>query len=250
MTPFVRAARTSVDVTGPSGESRTFPPVRLIVARCSVSYSGRLSTHLPEAVRLLMFKADGTFMVWADGGGPSVKPQNWMAPPTVIEEEPGRMVVRKRGGEDRLEIRVAEVLSDVTHDMGQAAALEKEGLERELQELLAESPGWCGEGLRLVRREYPTDIGPVDLMCLDDDDEYVAVEVKRVGTIEAVEQLTRYLERICESPGLGRCRGVLAAQQIKPQARTLAEARRIACVEVDLAVLRGEREPDLTLFAG
>src|SRR5919109_452711 len=171
-----RAARTAADLTGPSGGRRSFPPVRLIVARCSVSYSGRVSTHLPEAVRLLMFKADGTFMVWADGGGPSVKPQNWMTPPTVIEEEPGRMVVRKRGGEDRLEIRVAEVLSDVTHDMGQAAALEKEGL--------------------------------------------------------------------------GRCRGVLAAQQIKPQARTLAEARGIACVEVDLAVLRGEREPDLTLFAG
>src|ERR671922_3095275 len=245
-----RAARTAAALTGPSGGRRPFPPVRLIVARCSVSYSGRLSTHLPEAVRLLMFKADGTFMVWADGGGPSVKPQNWMTPPTVIEEEPGRMVVRKRGGEDRLEIRVAEVLSDVTHDMGQAAALEKEGLERELQELLAESPAWCGEGLRLVRREYPTDIGPVDLMCLDEDDEYVAVEIKRVGTIEAVEQLTRYLERICEAPGLRGCRGVLAAQQIKPQARVLAEARGITCAQIDVAVLRGEREPDLTLFAG
>jgi endonuclease len=158
--------------------------------------------------------------------------------------------VRKRGGEDRLEIRIAEVLSDVTHDMGEAAALEKEGVERELQELLADAPEWCGEGLRLIRREWPTDIGPVDLMCLDGEDEYVAVEIKRVATIEAVEQLTRYLERICEAPSFGRCRGVLAAQVVKPQARTLAESRGIACVEVDLGVLRGEREPDLTLFAG
>ncbi len=177
-----------------------------------------------------------------------VKPQNWMTPPTVIEEEPGRIVVRKKAGasEDRLEIRVAEVLSDVTHDMGEAAALEKEGVERELQEALADAPP---EGLRLIRREWPTDIGPVDLMCRDDADEFVAVEIKRVATIEAVEQLTRYLERICREPGLARCRGVLAAQVIKPQARVLAESRGIACVEVDLSVLRGERDPDLTLFA-
>jgi RecB family endonuclease NucS len=221
--------------------------VRLIVARCEVRYTGRLTAVLPEALRLLMLKSDGSVMVHADTGG--FKPQNWMTPPTVIEEDAGLMVVRKRGADDRLEIRVAEVLSDVTHDMGEAAALEKEGVERELQELLANSPGWCGEGLRLVRREWPTDIGPVDLMCRDIDDEYVAVEIKRIGTIEAVEQLSRYLERICESPGLARCRGVLAAQQIKPQARVLAEARGIRCVEVDLGVVRGEREPDLTLFA-
>ena len=222
--------------------------MRLIVARCEVRYTGRLTAVLPKALRLLMLKSDGSVMVHADTGG--FKPQNWMTPPTVIEEEPGRMVVRKRGGEDRLDIHIAEVLSDVSHDMGEAAALEKEGIERELQELLAESPAWCGEGLRLVRREYPTDIGPVDLMCLNEDEEYVAVEIKRVGTIEAVEQLTRYLERICEEPGLRNCRGVLAAQQIKPQARVLAEARGIACVGVDVTVLRGEREPDLTLFAG
>jgi RecB family endonuclease NucS len=221
--------------------------VRLIVARCEVHYSGRLTAVLPEALRLLMLKSDGSVMVHADTGG--FKPQNWMTPPTVIEEEPDLMVVRGRGREDRLEIRIAEVLSDVTHDMGAAAALEKEGVERELQELLADAPGWCGEGLRLVRREWPTDIGPVDLMCLDGEDEYVAVEIKRVGTIEAVEQLSRYLERICESPGLGRCRGVLAAQHLKPQARALAEARGIRCVQIDLGVLRGEREPDLTLFA-
>ena len=221
--------------------------MRLIVARCEVHYSGRLTAVLPEALRLLMLKSDGSVMVHADTGG--FKPQNWMTPPTVIEEEPDLMVVRGRGREDRLEIRIAEVLSDVTHDMGAAAALEKEGVERELQELLADAPGWCGEGLRLVRREWPTDIGPVDLMCLDGEDEYVAVEIKRVGTIEAVEQLSRYLERICESPGLGRCRGVLAAQHLKPQARALAEARGIRCVQIDLGVLRGEREPDLTLFA-
>jgi endonuclease len=219
--------------------------VRLIVARCEVHYTGRLTAILPEALRLLMVKSDGSVMVHADTGG--YKPSNWMTAPTVIEEEPGLMVVRKRGAEDRLEIRIAEVVSDVTHDMGEAAALEKEGVERELQELLADAPP---EGLRLVRREWPTDIGPVDLMCRDDEDEFVAVEIKRVGTIEAVEQLTRYLERICEDPGMTRCRGVLAAGTIKPQARRLAESRGIACVEVDPAVLRGEREPELTLFTG
>ena len=223
--------------------------MRLIVARCEVRYTGRLTAVLPEALRLIMVKSDGSVMVHADTGG--YKPQNWMTPPAVVEEEPGLMVVRKRAGasEDRLEIRIAEVLSDVEHDMGEAAALEKEGAETELQELLADSPAWCGEGLRLMRREWPTDIGPVDLMCRDGEDGYVAVEIKRVGTIDAVEQLTRYLERICEQPGFAHCRGVLAAQTIKPQARALAEARAIGCVEVDLAVLRGEREPDLTLFA-
>jgi endonuclease len=220
--------------------------VRLIVARCEVRYTGRLTAVLPEALRLLMVKSDGSVMVHADTGG--YKPQNWMTPPTVIEEEPGLMVVRKRAGstEDRLEIRIAEVLSDVTHDMGEAAALEKEGVERELQELLADAPP---DGMRLVRREWPTDIGPVDLMCRDDGDGFVAVEIKRVATIEAVEQLTRYLERLQDEPELAGCRGVLAAQSIKPQARTLASARGIDCVEVDLDVLRGEREPDLTLFA-
>jgi endonuclease len=221
--------------------------VRLIVARCEVVYTGRLTARLPEALRLVMVKSDGSVMVHADSGG--YKPSNWMTAPTILEEEPGSMVVRKPGAEDRLEIRIAEVLSDVTHDMGEPAALEKEGVERELQELLADAPAWCGEGLRLQRREWPTDIGPVDLMCRDGEDGYVAVEIKRIGTIEAVEQLARYLERIRTEPGLGRCRGVLAAQVLKPQARVLAESRGIDCVEVDLAVLKGEREPDLTLFA-
>ena len=229
--------------------------MRLIVARCEVRYSGRLSAVLPEALRLLMVKADGSVMVHADAGG--FKPLNWMTPPTVIEAEgepPERIVVRKRAGssEDRLDIRIAEVLSDTTHDMGSpgdAAGLEKDGVERDLQEALAAAPAWCGDGFRLVRREWPTDIGPVDLMCRDPDDGWVAVEIKRVGTIDAVEQLTRYLARIRLDPALGQCRGVLAAGHIKPQARVLAEARGIACVEVDLAVLRGDREPDLRLFA-
>jgi RecB family endonuclease NucS len=228
--------------------------MRLMIARCSIAYSGRLSTQLAEATRLLMIKADGTFMVFSDHGGPSVKPLNWMTPPTVIDESPQRIVVRKRAGasEERLEISVAEILSDVTHEMGSPGsevALAKDGVEAHLQELLAQSPQWCGEGLRLVRREWPTDIGPVDLMCRDDDEAWVAVEIKRVAGIEAVEQLARYLERIRLDPAFASCRGVLAAQSIRPQARVLAEARGIACVEVDLAVLRGERVPDLRLFA-
>lgn len=195
-----------------------------------------------------MIKSDGSVLIHADTGG--FKPQNWMTPPTTIVDEPGLIVVTKHAGatEDRVEIRIAEVLSDVTHDMGEAAALQRDGVEAHLQELLAEQPHWCGDGLRLVRREWATDIGPVDLMCKDPDDNWVAVEIKRVGTIEAVDQITRYLERIHAEPSMAGCRGVLAAQSIKPQARTLAEGREIACVEVDLAVLRGEREPDLTLF--
>jgi RecB family endonuclease NucS len=229
--------------------------MRLMVARCSIDYAGRLNTHLGEATRLLMFKADGTFMVWSDYGGSSVKPLNWMTPPTVIEEddEGTTLVVRKRAGtsEDRLDITLHEILSDVSHEMGSPAAdhaLAKDGVEAHLQELLAEQPHWCGDGFRLVRREWPTDIGPVDLMCRDGEDGWVAVEIKRVAGIEAVEQLTRYLERIRLDPAFELCRGVLAAQLIKPQARVLAQARGIDCVEVDLAVLRGEREPDLKLF--
>jgi RecB family endonuclease NucS len=229
--------------------------VRLIVARCEVSYAGRLTTALPEAVRLLMLKPDGTFMVWADGSGPNVKPLNWMIPPTVVEEQAGadgrlqRLVVRKLRQDDRLQIDIAEVLSDVEHELDAVASLAKEGLEQELQELLAGAPQWCGEGFRLVRREWPTDIGPVDLMCRDAADEWVAVEVKRIATIDAVEQLTRYLERVRLDPALASCRGVLVAQVIKPQARVLALAREIDCVEIDLELLRGEREPELTLFA-
>jgi len=235
-----------------------------MIARCSIDYSGRLETHLAEATRLLMLKADGTFMVWSDHGSQSVKPLNWMTPPTAIEEvgpEPGsgrsgpqRIIVRKHAGttEDRVEIELHEILSDVTHEMGSPDAdvpLSKDGVEAHLQEALAAAPEWCGEGFRLVRREWPTDIGPVDLMCRDDEDRWVAVEIKRVAGIDAVEQLSRYLERIRRDPEFAECRGVLAAQVIKPQARVLAGAREIECVEVDLAVVRGERQPELKLFA-
>jgi len=224
--------------------------MRLIVARCSVKYTGRLSTELPEALRLVMIKADGTVMIFSDGGGHKVKPLNWMTPPTAIEEDGQAIVVRKLKGEDRLDIRLAEVVSDSTHVMDcDAGPLEKDGVEAHLQELLADAPGWCGDGFRLARREWPTDIGPVDLMCRDEEDGWVAVEIKRVGTIDAVEQLSRYLERIRVDPAMAGCRGVLAAQTVKPQARVLAEARGLAWVEVDLAQLRGEREPSLTLFA-
>jgi RecB family endonuclease NucS len=229
--------------------------VRLIVARCEVSYIGRTTTVLPEAVRLLMCKGDGTFMVWADGGSPNVKPLNWMTPPTVFSEERDpsgtltRLVVRKQRDDERLEIAIAEVFADVDHELDVLVALEKEGLERELQELLADAPEWCGEGFRLVRREWPTDIGPVDLMCRDTQDEWIAVEIKRVATMESVEQLTRYLERIRLDPAMASCRGVLVAKWIKPQARVLATSRSIDCVEIDVEVLRGNREPDLRLFA-
>jgi hypothetical protein len=223
--------------------------VRLIVARCEVTYAGRLSTVLPMAVRLLVLKADGSVLVHADAGG--YKPLNWMTAPTAIDVEgdpPSRIEVRKLKGSERLEIAIEQVLTDVTHEADIVATLEKDGVERDLQELLAAAPSHCGEGFRLARREWPTDIGPVDLMCRELDDGWVAVEIKRIGTIEAVEQLSRYLERIRLDPALEQCRGVLAAQTIKPQAKVLAQSRGIACVEVSLEELRGEREPDLTLF--
>jgi RecB family endonuclease NucS len=166
----------------------------------------------------------------------------------VTEELGEVLVVRKAKTEDVLEIRLAEVLSDVTHDMGESAALQKDGVERDLQLELAAAPSALGEELTLVKREWPTEIGPVDLMCRDESGEWVAVEIKRVGTIDAVEQLTRYLGFIREDPAKAACRGILAAQSVKPQAIALAESRGLRCVEVDLAVLRGEREPELTLF--
>ena len=223
--------------------------MRLIVARCEVTYTGRLSAHLPESTRLLMLKADGSVLIHADAGG--YKPLNWMTPPTVIEDCGDVLVVRKRAGksEDRLEIRLLEVLSDVEHEMGEAAELEKDGVERDLQEALAADPTALGESLRLVLREWATEVGPVDLMCRDEEDGWVAVEIKRVGTIEAVEQLSRYLECIRVDSAKAACRGILAAQVLKPQAVALATARGIRCVAVDLDVLRGLREPELTLFS-
>ena len=223
--------------------------MRLIVARCEARYSGRLSAFLPEAVRLVMIKADGTVMLWSDGGGYKVKPLNWMTAPTFVEDEGDRLVVRKLKTDDVLEIRLVEVLSDVVHDMGESAALQKDGVERDLQEELAAAPSALGEELTLVRREWPTEVGPVDLMCRDAGGGWVAVEIKRTGTIDAVEQLTRYLGFIRVDPAKEACRGILAAQRLTAQAVTLAESRGIRCVEVDLELLRGEREPDLTLFA-
>ena len=221
--------------------------MRLIVARCEVVYSGRLNATLPEAVRLLIVKADGSVLVHDDAGG--FKPLNWMTAPTFVADEGDKLVVTKPKTEDQLEIRLVEVLSDVAHDMGESAALQKDGVERDLQLALADAPDALGEPLTLVKREWATEIGPVDLMCKDADGEWVAVEIKRIGPIEAVEQLTRYLAFIREDPAKVACRGILAAQQIKPQAVALAESRGIRCATVDLQVLRGERQPDLTLFA-
>jgi RecB family endonuclease NucS len=201
---------------------------------------------LPEAVRLLILKADGSVLVHDDAGG--YKPLNWATGPTFVEELGDVLVVRKAKTDDVVEIRLAEVLSDVTHDMGESVALQKDGVERDLQLQLAAAPTALGEALTLVKREWPTEVGPVDLMCKDEEGEWVAVEIKRVGTIDAVEQLTRYLDFIREDPAKADCRGILAAQALKPQAVALAESRGIRCVEVDLALLRGEREPDLTLF--
>jgi len=224
-----------------------FRGVPLIVARCEVTYAGRVSALLPEAVRLLILKADGSVLVHDDAGG--YKPLNWMVAPTYVADEGERLVVTKPKSDDELEIRLLQVLSDVEHDMGESAALQKDGVERDLQEALAAAPDALGEPLTLVRREWQTEVGPVDLMCRDDEDEWIAVEVKRIGTIEAVEQLTRYLDFIRRDPAKEGCRGILAAERLKPQAIALAESRGIRCVAVDLAVLRGEREPDLTLFA-
>jgi RecB family endonuclease NucS len=219
--------------------------VRLLVARCEVVYTGRLNAVLPPAIRLVVLKADGSVLVHDDAGG--YKPLNWMTPPTFVEELDDLLAVAK--GDERLEIRILELLSDVTHDMGESVALAKDGVERDLQEELATQPDALGDELRLVRREWPTDVGPVDLMCRDAEGGWVAVEVKRVATIDAVEQLSRYLERIRLDPARRECTGVLAAERLKPQAVTLATARGIRCVQVDLGLLRGTREPELTLFA-
>lgn len=221
--------------------------MRLIVARCEVIYAGRVSSILPMATRLIMWKSDGSIMVHSDAGG--YKPENWMTPPTRIVEEDAAIIVEKGPASrvERLEIRIEEMISDSAHDMGEAARLVKDGVERDLQLALADAPQTLGEGMKLVRREYPTPIGPVDLMCIDTHG-YVAVEVKRVGTIDAVEQLTRYLEYIRAEHGMEACRGILVAESIKPQARTLARSRDMDSLELNLAELRGLKEPDLKLF--
>ena len=219
--------------------------MRLTVARCSVDYTGRLSAHLPSAVRLIMVKADGSVSIHSDGG--AYKPLNWMSPPCRLVEGPAAWTVTNPAGE-RLDITVEEVLLDVRHDLGTDPGLRKDGVEARLQELLAASCETLGPGWTLVRREYPTDIGPVDLLCRDAAGATVAVEVKRRGEIDGVEQLSRYLARLDRDPLLRPVRGVLAAQEFKPQARVLAADRGIDCLVLDYDALRGLEPVNPTLF--
>jgi endonuclease len=219
--------------------------VRLVIARCSVDYAGRLSAHLPLAARLLIVKADSSVLVHSDGG--SYKPLNWMSPPCRLAEEPGRWVVTGKSGET-LTIEIEEIISDSSFDLGTDPGLKKDGVESHLQELLAAQMQVLGEGWRLVRREYPTAIGPVDLMCRDALGGSVAIEVKRRAEIDGVEQLTRYLELLNRDPLLAPVRGILAAQEIRPQARVLAEDRGIRCITLDYDSMRGAGDGALRLF--
>jgi RecB family endonuclease NucS len=219
--------------------------VRLVIARCSVDYIGRLTAHLPLAVRLLMVKADGSVSIHADDR--AYKPLNWMSPPCRVEEAPGVWKVVNKAGEE-LRITLEEVLHDSSHELGFDPGLVKDGVEAHLQELLAAAPTVLGTGYTLVRREYPTAIGPVDLLCRDGEGGTVAVEIKRRGDIDGVEQLTRYLDLLGRDPLLAPVRGIFAAQQIKPQARVLALDRGIRCVVLDYHALRGVVPDDLTLF--
>ena len=228
--------------------------MRLVVARCQVDYAGRLTAHLPMATRVLMLKSDGSVLVHSDGG--SYKPLNWMSPPCTVKEgtaDDGRSewTVTSPKTDDTLRILIDEVIHDTSHDLGVDPGLQKDGVEKHLQELLAEHPATLAEGLSLVRREYPTAIGPVDLMCRDDSGLSVAVEIKRRGEIDGVEQLTRYLELLNREPLLttkGPVRGIFAAQLIKPQARVLAEDRGITCAVVDYDALRGLDDSEHRLF--
>jgi len=219
--------------------------VRVLVARCSVEYQGRLGARLPEANRLVLLKADGSIAIHADSK--AYKPLNWMNPPCTIREEEGRIVAANPAGET-LTIELHEVLHDYGFELGDDPGLAKDGVEAELQELLAKRVAALGEELKLVRREYPTDIGPVDLLCRDAEDRAVVVEVKRVGEIAGVEQLLRYQERLDLDPSLRPTRGMFVATRIKPQARVFAESRGIACVEIDLEELRAGAPVDLRLF--
>ncbi|HEY7174757.1 MAG TPA: endonuclease NucS [Micromonosporaceae bacterium] len=219
--------------------------MRLVIARCSVDYVGRLSAHLPLATRLVMVKADGSVSVHADDR--AYKPLNWMSPPCRIEEAPGVWRVVNKAGEE-LRITLDEIFHDTAFEFGPDPGLQKDGVEAHLQELLAASPAVLGVGFTLVRREYPTAIGPVDLLCRDPDGGTVAIEVKRRGEIDGVEQLTRYLELLNRDPLLAPVTGILAAQEIKPQARVLAADRGIRCVTVDYDTLRGFDNADDRLF--
>ena len=229
--------------------------MRLVVARCQVDYAGRLTAHLPMATRVLMIKADGSVLVHSDGG--SYKPLNWMSPPCTLREataDDGTLLwtvtsrASAKGPEDTLQILIEEIFSDSSHDLGVDPGLQKDGVEKHLQELLAEHPSHLEEDLTLVRREFPTAIGPVDLMCRDAGGASVAVEIKRRGEIDGVEQLTRYLELLNRDPLLAPVRGIFAAQEIKPQARVLATDRGIACALLDYDALRGLDSGEDRLF--
>jgi endonuclease len=219
--------------------------VRLVIARCSVDYVGRLTAHLPSALRLLIVKADGSVLVHSDGG--SYKPLNWMSPPCKLAEQPGKWTVTNKAGET-LAITLEEIVSDTSTDLGVDPGLKKDGVESHLQELLAVQLHVLGDGWRLVRREFPTPIGPVDLMCKDATGSSVAVEIKRRGEIDGVEQLTRYLNLLNRDPLLAPVQGIFAAQEIKPQARVLATDRGIRCVLLDYESMRGTEDDSLRLF--
>jgi endonuclease len=219
--------------------------MRLVVARCTVDYSGRLTAHLPEAIRLIMVKADGTLAIHSDGN--ASKPLNWMIAPNLLEIHEDRWEVTNAKGE-RLQIWIHEVLEDVVHELGDDPGLVKDGVEAHLQELLAVSPHVLEEGLTLIRREYQTDIGPVDLLCADVNSATVAIEVKRRGEIDGVEQLARYIERLDNDARLAPVRGMFVAQSITPQARVMAEARGIEAIEVDYDGLREAEDTELRLF--
>ena len=219
--------------------------MRLVIARCTVDYAGRLTAHLPSAIRLLLVKADGSVSIHADGG--AYKPLNWMSPPCLIAEADGVWRVTNKA-QEQLVITLDEVFHDSSHELGVDPGLQKDGVERHLQELLADRCEALGSGWSLVQREYATDIGPVDLLCRDDAGVRVAVEIKRKGEIDGVEQLTRYLQRLNLDPLLAPVRGVLAAQVITPQARVLATDRGIECVVLDYDALRGLAPRNATLF--
>ncbi|WP_370618621.1 endonuclease NucS [Mumia sp. Pv 4-285] len=225
--------------------------MRLVIARCQVDYAGRLSAHLPMATRLILVKSDGSVSIHSDDR--AYKPLNWMSPPAVMREgvtDEGTVewTVSATKTDDTLRILIEELLHDSSHDLGVDPGLQKDGVEKHLQELLAEHPTSLGDGMSLVRREYMTAIGPVDLLCRDARGASVAVEVKRRGEIDGVEQLTRYLELMNRDPLLAPVRGIFAAQEIKPQARTLAADRGIECRLVDYDALRGIDDPSLRLF--
>jgi endonuclease len=218
--------------------------VRLVIARCTVTYDGRLSAYLPSALRLLIVKADGSVLVHSDGG--SYKPLNWMSPPCRLAEsdDGGTWTVTNKAGET-LTISLEEVVSDTSVALGTDPGLVKDGVESHLQELLAAQLNLLGDGWRLVRREYPTPIGPVDIMCRNSDGESVAIEIKRRGEIDGVEQLTRYLDLLNRDPLLAPVHGIFAAQEIKPQARVLAVDRGIRCVVLDYDAMRGIERTDV-----